>query len=128
MLPNMISRFSQMSWGEIQTRTRQSATKRIDLLKQRMGYSAVALTKDRLPTQRGQFFFSAEDLPCLTDLLKKHLPDEVQATVQEADQVCHHRFNLLGYEGLDYGPKIDWHLDKAHNKRAPLQPWFKIPF
>jgi hypothetical protein len=23
---------------------------------------------------------------------------------------------------------IDWHLDPVHGKRAPLDPWFKIPF
>ena len=24
--------------------------------------------------------------------------------------------------------EIDWHLDPVHGKRAPLDPWFKIPF
>ena len=37
-------------------------------------------------------------------------------------------FDLLGYENLDYGAEIDWHLDRVHDKRAPLDPWFKIPF
>jgi hypothetical protein len=35
---------------------------------------------------------------------------------------------LLGYEKLNYGPDIDWHLDAVHGKRAPLKPWFKIDF
>ncbi|MGA8212340.1 MAG: alginate lyase family protein [Candidatus Sulfotelmatobacter sp.] len=29
---------------------------------------------------------------------------------------------------MDYGTEIDWHLDRAHNKRAPSKPWFKIHY
>ncbi len=48
--------------------------------------------------------------------------------MREADEVCEHRFRLLGYEPLDYGQKIDWHLDAVHGKRAPLVPWYTIRF
>jgi hypothetical protein len=46
----------------------------------------------------------------------------------EADEICNHRFRLLGYSGLDYGRTIDWHLDPVSGKRAPRVPWYKIPF
>src|ERR1017187_9796693 len=46
----------------------------------------------------------------------------------DRNEICQHRFRLLGYETLDYGPEIDWHLDRVHDKRAPLEPWCKVPF
>ena len=53
---------------------------------------------------------------------------EASAILRDADEICAHRFRLLGYENLDFGSEIDWHLDPVHGKRAPLDPWFKIPF
>src|SRR5208282_3624768 len=57
---------------------------------------------------------------------------EAAEILREADEICDHRFRLLGYENLrftlDRGDEIDWHLDPVHGKRAPLDPWFKIPF
>ena len=37
-------------------------------------------------------------------------------------------FGCWDIENLDYGSEIDWHLDRVHGKRAPLDPWFRIPF
>ena len=48
--------------------------------------------------------------------------------VQQAERICWHRFDLLGYEGLDFGFPIDWHLDPVHHKQAPRVPWREIPF
>jgi len=49
-------------------------------------------------------------------------------TLQQAKTICQHRFDLLGYEALDFGSPIDWHLDPVHHKRAPRKPWYQIPF
>ena len=46
----------------------------------------------------------------------------------EANEICRHRFQLLGYRDVDYGAEMDWHLDAVHGLRAPLIPWFKINF
>jgi len=48
--------------------------------------------------------------------------------IEQAENICRHRFDLLGYQGLDYGAEIDWHFDPVHNKRAPRIPWYRIPF
>src|SRR5256885_13103018 len=66
----------------------------------------------------GNFFFSKTDLPERVRLLRAHLPAEVDAIVGEADEICRHRFRLLGYVDLDYGVEIDWHLDAVHRKRS----------
>jgi hypothetical protein len=118
-----------MDWEEIQVRAQQGFHKQGDLFLHRLGMSAGAL---RLPPcsseTPGHFFFAASDLPARIELLRQHLPEEVAAILHEADEICSHRFRLLGYENLDYGKEIDWHLDPVHSKRAPLHPWFKIPF
>ena len=82
----------------------------------------------REPAEPGKFFFAASEAAKRAELLRQHLPDQAEAIVREADEICQHRFRLLGYENLDYGAEIDWHLDRVHGKRAPLEPWFKIPF
>ncbi|MGA2645217.1 MAG: alginate lyase family protein [Candidatus Sulfotelmatobacter sp.] len=45
-----------------------------------------------------------------------------------AERICRHRFDLLGYENLDYGAEIDWHFDIVHGKRGPRKPWFKVKY
>jgi hypothetical protein len=75
------------------------------------------------------FFFTGDAEPGhRAGLLREHLPGESEAIIREADDICRHKFSLLGYGELDYGPHIDWHLDIVHDKRAPLKPWFKIDF
>jgi len=49
-------------------------------------------------------------------------------SLPEAENICLHRFDLLGYKDLDFGSPIDWHLDPVHHKRAPRKPWYQIPF
>ena len=109
-------------------RTKQSFRKRFDLAKYLVGLPASPKVLQRQLSANGTFFFSAKDLSCLTDLLREHLSGTVEEVIQEANQICCHRFRLLGYDRLDYGPEIDWHLDAAHGKRAPRKPWFKVPF
>ena len=97
---------------------------------------------------RDNSFFPTREISERAELLRKHLPDEAAEILREADEICGHRFRLLGYEHLEFtldrdsdnfggnnfggdnskDKDIDWHLDPVHGKRAPLDPWFKIPF
>jgi hypothetical protein len=117
-----------MSWEELRTRVRQEVSKRVDVARYRGGRQPGAdiLCGGGIPP--GKFFFSGDQLPASVNLLRKHLPYEADALVNEADEICRHRFRLLGFENLDYGAEIDWHLDAVHGKRTPLIPWFKIDF
>ena len=126
------SRLSHMSWDEVHTRVRQEVDKRLDFAIHRAGFPP---RMGRLRTsigKQGRFFFSAEELAERTSLLQRYLPLDVRAIVDEADEICDHRFRLLGYTGLDFGTgdgnEIDWHLDSVHGKRTPLLPWYKINF
>jgi hypothetical protein len=125
-----VFRLTHMGWDELQTRVTQEVSKRLDLARYRVGTgngAARGLAAAR-GSAGGEFFFSPAEIAGRTHLLAEHLPSEVGLLVGEADEVCQHRFRLLGYENLDYGADIDWHLDAVHGQRAPLKPWFKIRF
>jgi hypothetical protein len=117
-----------MDWDELRTRLEQEFHKRGDLLRHHMGMRPVTIRLNALAPQNGQFIFSRGEAAKRAELLRRHLPDEAAEIVREADEICRHRFRLLGYDNLDYGAEIDWHVDRVHGKRAPLDPWFKIPF
>jgi hypothetical protein len=75
-----------------------------------------------------KFIFPTSELNLRTELVRKHLPNDVAMVIGEAEDILHHRFSLLGYRDVEYGEPIDWHLDAIHGKRAPHKPWFKIDF
>jgi hypothetical protein len=125
-----------MDWEEVRVRVGQEFHKQSDLLRYWIGMRSAAPRLNPEATGRpGQSFFSAGEVSERVQLLRKNLPDEVAGILREADEICSHRFRLLGYENLDFSERrggniqdIDWHLDPVHDKRAPLDPWFKIPF
>jgi hypothetical protein len=136
-----------MDWKEVRVRAEQEIHKRRDLFMHQLGISAGAIRLEAdSAAHRGRFFFADGEALERVELLHKHLPDEATAILREADEICGHRFRLLGYENLDFAlapgssnfndanfggvssKDIDWHLDPVHDKRAPLEPWFKIPF
>ena len=122
------SRLSNMSLDELATRAHQEFSKRLDVALCSVGLQPGRNGIARSTTATGKFFFSSDELPQRVALLRENLPHEAAAIVAAADQICRHRFRLLGYRNLDYGAEIDWHLDAVHGLRAPLIPWFKINF
>jgi hypothetical protein len=135
---NKLARLFRSDWKEIRTRGGQEIHKRGELLGYRLGWRggaiqfsangsfAAASQASAAPTAK--FFFETGEASKRAALVRANLPDQADAIIRKADDICQHRFSLLGYENLDYGAEIDWHLDAVHNKRAPLDPWFKIPF
>jgi hypothetical protein len=121
------SRIKRLTWDEVHTRARQELEKRLETSFLRSTFRAEPIEIVEAG-RRGNFFFSQTDLPERIRLLREHLPGEVAVILSEADEICRHRFRLLGYVELDYGDEIDWHLDAVHGKRAPLRPWHKINF
>src|ERR1700757_2622445 len=109
-----------MSADEAITRVQQGARKRVDLALFRCGLDGRPPALRPARAAKSAFFFTRDEIAGRASLLRKRLPAEVEAILREADQILRHKFNLLGYEGLDYGSEIDWHLDVVHQKRAPL--------
>ena len=121
-------RLVSMSRDELRVRTGQEIAKRWDLIRYWAGGDFVPNGCDFFPESSARFFFTPEELPDIINCLRERLPDVAADIVQRAERICEHRFDLLGYEGLDYGTEIDWHLDVVHGKRAPRRPWFKIRY
>jgi len=117
-----------MSAAEVRERGLQEVNKRIDLFRFRLtGKSSPSISGNHA-APAGSFFFSPLQVPEIIRLLRETLPEQVGEIVERADRICAHKFDLLGYENLDYGPDIDWHLDRVHDKRAPRKPWYKIHY
>ncbi len=117
-----------MSGAELRDRLRQRVIARSDHFRYKLGIGFdPALRATDIPS-RPKFFFSLETVPLICAALKQFFPERAEEILRLAEQVCGHRFDLLGYENVEYGKDIDWHCDRIHNVRAPLKPWFKIQY
>jgi hypothetical protein len=56
------------------------------------------------------FFFSPTERDEYVRCLRERLAREADRTLQTADEVCRHRFYLLGRE-VQFGERVNWHLD-----------------
>ncbi len=53
------------------------------------------------------------------DLVTHAMPSVVEQAVGEADRLCNHRVNLLGYRDIRLGKEMDWHRDPVSGHRWP---------
>src|ERR1700691_1142606 len=120
-------RLLSMGPDELRERLRQQWIARTDLWRYRFGLD-FAPGKHSSDSRPAHFFFSGEDVPVLCSLLRERFPGLQEKIIRSAERVCQHRFDLLGYEDLDYGAEIDWHCDRVHGRQAARQPWFKVPY
>jgi hypothetical protein len=126
--PNKLFRLSHMNWDEVRTRAGQELHKWQDLAFFRLGMGDHRVNLTTPPQPPPAFLIPVGEARGRARLLRQSLPEEASAILSEASEICRHRFQLLGYENIDFGRRIDWHSDPLHQKRAPHQPWFKIPF
>jgi hypothetical protein len=123
-----VARLASMDRSEIADRMRQELQKRADSVFVSLGFDPSRREMRRSDVGTRAFFFCREGLQRILDLLRRRMPGQVESIVKQAEKICRHRFDLLGYEDLDYGAEIDWHLDRVHGKRAPRDLWFKIRY
>jgi len=121
-------RFRPVTWDELTTRGSQELGKRLDLARRKLGFRFVPSSIPAPDPHMGRFFFSSLETPTLVSTMRQRFPEEIAQTVQRAEQICKHEFDLLGYKKIRFGPQIDWHSDLVHAKRAPQQPWFRIRY
>src|SRR5215469_16191809 len=121
-------RIAEMDGDELRVRTHQEVAKRWDIVLRQIG--GPFLRDGRSHQSKGArcFFFTPAEVPGILRCLRERLPEVVEGILNQADQICEHRFDLLGYEAVDYGTRIDWHLDAVHDKRAPRCAWFRMPY
>ena len=123
-----LDRLASMDHRELLDRLRQYSTARMDLLWFRKGADSDSGPALAQHETLGRFFFAPEDVPALCAELKQVLPSQADHIVLQAEKICAHRFDLLGYKNLDYGAEIHWHCDVVHGKQASREPWFKVKY
>jgi hypothetical protein len=45
------------------------------------------------------------------------------SVLDRAERILEGRFDLLGYQNLDFGEPVEWHYEPVAGKRAPLKHW-----
>jgi hypothetical protein len=123
-----LARLASMDRAELFDRVRQYLTARADVLRYGSGNNFASREQVGPEELEGRFFFAAAEVPSLCSVLKQVFPSEADDIVSRAEKICRHRFDLLGFENLDYGAEIDWHYDVVHDKRGPRKAWFKIKY
>jgi len=124
----IFKKLRKMDRHEFLDRSRQEFRKRSDAVLAGFGFDFVRGEPQSPNAQPGSFFFGAGRVENLLELIRQRLPEQVENIVARADRICAHRFDLLGYENLNYGPSINWHLDLVHGKSAPLKPFHRIKY
>src|SRR5271165_2406147 len=121
-------RLARIDRAELRDRLRQELGKRQDGILSLLGFDVAAGSRNSLACKRGNFFFDPDSVDGLLALLRQRLPGQAERIIERAEKICQHRFDLLGYEDLDYGKVIDWHLDPVHGKRAPQKLFYKVRY
>jgi len=124
----MLQRVRTMNRAEIADRIRQQATARLDFLRHKIGSEPIPVIAETPGHLRPQFFFQPDSVPELCSKLRQLFPETAARIVARAERICQHRFDLLGYEDIDYGSEIDWHFDRVNGKQAPRKPSFQVKY
>jgi hypothetical protein len=84
--------------------------------------------RDRVAQRaRGASFKAFSDRKSTTAALSQIRTDEAErALVAKADRIVAGRFELLGFEGLEFGTPIDWQFDPVSRRRCPDVHWSRI--
>lgn len=117
-----------MSGAELLDRARQHLQARIDTYRYKKGFDFSLDLTGTGPDPQGRFFFEESQVTEICRLIRGRMPGVAAQIIAAAERICRHRFDLLGFADLDYGPEINWHLDLVHGKQALRVPWFKIGY
>ena len=124
-----VERMRQMSLDELMYRSRQEASKWLD----RMAPSLLRGSGVRKPFALTQFrscgpsrFFAGAASRATSQAIAARMPSEQAECIAEANALLGGRFDLLGYRSLDFGERIDWHLDPVAGRRAPRVHWSRL--
>ncbi len=126
--PRIASRLVSMDRHEFLDRSRQELAKRVDAFLSHFGFDFLQSMVRSTSIGPARFFFAPASVKRVLDLLRQRLPQQVEQIVRQADQICRHQFDLLGYEGLNYGDPIQWHFDIVHGRQAPRKAFHKIRY
>ena len=124
----IVDRIKKMEGSELRFRLHQELNKRQDRLGLILRTDFASGTRLPGAAKRGNFFFGPEDVNGRLKLLQQRFPDFAKQTVERAEKILKHRFDLLGFTDLAYGSPIDWHMDLVNAKRAPRRIFYKVRY
>ncbi len=139
-----LKKFKGKSWTELRTRGEQMVAARAE----QFGLSGKLPTDEEFFDLLDNSFFDGET-PNAADLFIKFYEDaeynffpafrqkelttetfrklfgteSAGLIVEKADKIVAGKFDLLGFESLDFGAEVDWHFEPVSNKRSPLKHW-----
>jgi Heparinase II/III N-terminus/Heparinase II/III-like protein len=124
----LFTKLRDMDRQELFSRSRQELSKRCDTLLAKSRYDFSKNSRSSAQVQSGEFFFRPDQVENLLHLIGERLPEQAGKIVERAERICAHHFDLLGYENLDYGSQINWHLDVVHRKTAPRKAFYRVQY
>src|SRR6185369_8065999 len=69
------------------------------------------------------FYFRAAGSEQRLDFIRHTFPKWIEQAVEEADRICQHKVQLLGFGEVELGEVIDWHRDPLTRNTWPLRFW-----
>ncbi len=75
-----------------------------------------------------RFFAGVADRDATVRCHRSRWPNAARSIVARADAFAAGRFDLLGYEALDFGNPIDWHRDPIAKRTAPKAHWSRVAY
>lgn len=121
-------RLARMNRAELSDRLRQEFGKRQDAVLARVGCGFAQVPRDPPAGKTGNFFFTPASVDSVLALLRQRVPGQAERIAQQAERICKHRFDLLGYADLDYGSPIAWHLDAVHWKLSRRRAFYRVRY
>ncbi|HEY0546873.1 MAG TPA: alginate lyase family protein [Pyrinomonadaceae bacterium] len=88
--------------------------------------SAASLLEHFRARTSPKFFAAFDDERATREALKHHFGLERQTLIKRAEGIRAGRFQLLGFNDLDFGEPVDWHLEPVSRKRSPQPHWSRI--
>jgi hypothetical protein len=121
-------RLRRMDRAELRERLRQEVSKRQDGFLWRVGFDFTRGEQNSVGGGEPAFFFAPESVEPILKELQARIPGYANGIAAQADRICQHSFDLLGYTELDYGSPINWHLDAVHGKQAPRKLFHRVRY
>ena len=72
-----------------------------------------------------RFYFRASgiDRDRRLDYIRRTFPEWIEQAVEDADRICRHKVQLLGFGEVELGEVIDWHRDPVTERRWRPRFW-----
>jgi hypothetical protein len=78
--------------------------------------------------RRSTFPLQPGELPELRRRVNARFPDAAPAAAARANDMLDGRYDVLGYEHVEFGTPPRWHRDPVHGRETPRGFWSSIPY